>query len=120
MDSDADTLVAVRRKDVSLDSAEGRKMAFLDNLTTQVNLTWDETELETVQADVEGFDVADFGFELPDDNIDDFFQEIEETTDGYKGFVIKIGCGSDLSDKKDEMIRIISEALKDFKGIKIK
>ena len=41
VDSDADTLVAVRRKDVSLDSAEGRKMAYLDNLTTQVNLTWD-------------------------------------------------------------------------------
>ena len=39
-------------KDVSLDSAEGRKMASLDNLTTQVNLTWDQTELEAVQADV--------------------------------------------------------------------
>ena len=66
VDSDADTLVAVRRKDVSLDSAEGRKMAFLDNLTTQVNLTWDQTELEAVQADVEGFDVADFGFDIED------------------------------------------------------
>ena len=64
VDSDADTLVAVRRKDVSLDSAEGRKMAYLDNLTTQVNLTWDETELEAVQADVEGFDIADFGVDL--------------------------------------------------------
>ena len=64
VDSDADTLVAVRRKDVSLDSAEGRKMAYLDNLTTQVNLTWDETELEAVQADVEGFDIADFGIDL--------------------------------------------------------
>ena len=71
VDSDADTLVAVRRKDVSLDSAEGRKMAYLDNLTTQVNLTWDETELEAVQADVEGFDVADYGF-------DPFEQEREE------------------------------------------
>ena len=64
VDSDADTLVAVRRKDVSLDSAEGRKMAYLDNLTTQVNLTWDQTELEAVQADVEGFDIADFGIDL--------------------------------------------------------
>ena len=64
VDSDADTLVAVRRKDVSLDSAEGRKMAYLDNLTTQVNLTWDETELQAVQADVEGFDIADFGFDI--------------------------------------------------------
>ena len=66
VDSDADTLVAVRRKDVSLDSAEGRKMAYLDNLTTQVNLTWDETELQAVQADVEGFDIADFGFDIED------------------------------------------------------
>ena len=41
VDSDADTLVAVRRKDVDLDSKEGRDMALLDNLTTQVNLTWD-------------------------------------------------------------------------------
>ena len=64
VDSDADTLVAVRRKDVSLDSAEGRKTAYLDNLTTQVNLTWDQAELEAVQADVEGFDIADFGFDL--------------------------------------------------------
>lgn len=71
VDSDADTLVAVRRKDVSLDSAEGRKMAYLDNLTTQVNLTWDETELEAVQADVEGLDIADYGF-------DPFEQEREE------------------------------------------
>ena len=66
VDSDADTLVAVRRKDVSLDSAEGRKLAYLDNLTTQVNLTWDQTELEAVQADVEGFDIADFGFDIED------------------------------------------------------
>ena len=66
VDSDADTLVAVRRKDVSLDSEEGRKMALLDNLTTQVNLSWDKVELESVQADVEGFDVADFGFDIED------------------------------------------------------
>ena len=71
VDSDADTLVAVRRKDVSLDSAEGRKMAYLDNLTTQVNLTWDQTELQAVQADVEGFDIADFGVDLFDSQTGD-------------------------------------------------
>ena len=78
VDSDADTLVAVRRKDVSLDSAEGRKMAYLDNLTTQVNLTWDETELQAVQADVEGFDIADFTDGLPD-HIREQFEAEEET-----------------------------------------
>ena len=60
IETTGDELVAVKRTDVDIDSAEGRKMAYLDNLTTQVNLTWDETELEAVQADVEGFDVADY------------------------------------------------------------
>ena len=66
IETTGDELVAVKRTDVDIDSAEGRKMAYLDNLTTQVNLTWDETELEAVQADVEGFDVADFGFDIED------------------------------------------------------
>jgi hypothetical protein len=64
VDSDPDTLVAVRRKDVDLDTKEGREMAMLDNLTTQVNLAWDETEIESISDQVEGFDVGDFGFEL--------------------------------------------------------
>jgi hypothetical protein len=66
VDSDPDTLVAVRRKDVDLDTKEGREMAMLDNLTTQVNLAWDETELESISDQVEGFDVGDFGFEIDD------------------------------------------------------
>ena len=64
IETTGDELVAVKRTDVDIDSAEGRKMAYLDNLTTQVNLTWDETELQAVQADVEGFDIADFGFDI--------------------------------------------------------
>jgi hypothetical protein len=66
VDSDPDTLVAVRRKDVDLDTKEGREMAMLDNLTTQVNLAWDETEIESISDQVEGFDVGDFGFEIDD------------------------------------------------------
>ena len=66
VDSDPDTLVAVRRKDVDLDSKEGRDMALLDNLTTQVNLAWDEVELQQVGANVEGFDPGDFGFDIGD------------------------------------------------------
>lgn len=66
IETTGDELVAVKRTDVDIDSAEGRKMAYLDNLTTQVNLTWDETELEAVQADVDGFDIADFGFDIED------------------------------------------------------
>ena len=64
IETTGDELVAVKRTDVDIDTAEGRKMAFLDNLTTQVNLTWDETEIQAVQADVEGFDVGDFGVSI--------------------------------------------------------
>ena len=63
VDSDPDTLVAVRRKDVSLDSAEGRRMALLDNLTTQVNLAWDPSEIESVSTEIDGFDPSDYGFD---------------------------------------------------------
>ena len=41
IETTGDELVAVKRTDVDIDTAEGRKMAYLDNLTTQVNLTWD-------------------------------------------------------------------------------
>jgi hypothetical protein len=60
VDSDADTLVAVRRNDVSLDSEEGRKMAYLDNHTTQVNLEWESEQIDTVQAEMPGFDLEDY------------------------------------------------------------
>ena len=64
IETTGDELVAVKRTDVDIDTAEGRKMAYLDNLTTQVNLTWDETEIQAVQADVEGFDMGDFGVSI--------------------------------------------------------
>ena len=64
IETTGDELVAVKRTDIDLDSAEGRKMAYLDNLTQQVSLTWDQTELEAVQAEVEGFEVSDFGYEI--------------------------------------------------------
>ena len=61
-----DELIAMKRTDVDIDSAEGRRMAYLDNLTTQINLEWDKTELDAVQAEVEGFDIVDFGFDIED------------------------------------------------------
>ena len=38
IETTGDELIAVKRTDVDIDSAEGRRMAYLDNLTTQVNL----------------------------------------------------------------------------------
>ena len=41
IETTGDELIAVKRTDVELESEQGRKMALLDNLTTQVNLAWD-------------------------------------------------------------------------------
>ena len=66
IETTGDELIAVKRTDVELESEQGRKMALLDNLTTQVNLAWDETELQTITGEIEGFDVGDFGFDPND------------------------------------------------------
>ena len=65
VDSDPDTLVAVRRKDVDLDTKEGREMALLDNLTTERNLQWDPEELKAIETEVPDFAAADYGWEPP-------------------------------------------------------
>ena len=66
IETTGDELIAVKRTDVELESEQGRKMALLDNLTTQVNLAWDEAELQTITGEIEGFDVGDFGFDIKD------------------------------------------------------
>ena len=64
IETTGDELVAVKRVDINLDSAEGRRLAYLDNLSNQVNLEWDKAELEAIQAEVPEFEVQDFGFEI--------------------------------------------------------
>lgn len=64
IETTGDELVAVKRTDVDIDSAEGRRMAYLDNLTTQVNLAWDEAQLQSVQSDIEGFNIDDYGIDI--------------------------------------------------------
>ena len=63
VETTGDELVAVKRTDIDIDSAEGRRMALLDNLTTQVNLAWDPSEIEAVSSEIEGFDPTDYGFD---------------------------------------------------------
>ena len=125
IETTGDELVAVKRTDVDIDSAEGRKMAYLDNLTTQVNLTWDQTELEAVQADVEGFDIADFGVDLgfptadPDEadkvTEDDFDEEKEQVeTICQPGDLWQLGnhrlmCGD--STKKEDVAKLMQGEL---------
>jgi site-specific DNA-methyltransferase (adenine-specific) len=85
IETDGTELVAVKRTDIDIDSADGRKLALLDNLTNQVNLTWDKAELSTVQSELDGFDVGDFGFDI--DTLPEFSfdgeDEKESTTKEY-------------------------------------
>ena len=81
IETTGDELIAVKRTDVELESEQGRKMALLDNLTTQVNLAWDETELQTITGEIEGFDVGDFGFDIKDMPQTEFATMGDETED---------------------------------------
>lgn len=65
IETTGDELIAVKRTDISLDSKEGREMALADNATSQVNLDWDTTELQTV-ADQYGIDINEYKIEMPD------------------------------------------------------
>ncbi len=63
IETDGDELIAVKRKDLSLDSTEGRRLALADNATSAANLKWNEEELKIL----EGFDVpiGEWGVEMP-------------------------------------------------------
>lgn len=65
IETQGDELVAVKRTDLTLDSKEGRELALADNLTTQINLQWDEAELQSVAAQ-EGIDLPDWGLDPKD------------------------------------------------------
>lgn len=57
---DGNQLVAVKRKDIDLDSAKGRELALADNATSKANLAWDESLIEEV-AQQWDFEPQDWG-----------------------------------------------------------
>ena len=65
IETTGDELVAVKRTDIDIDSKEGRELALADNRTAQINLAWDEQNLEAASLEY-GFDPSDFGFEMTD------------------------------------------------------
>lgn len=67
---DGNQLVAVKRKDIDLDSAKGRELALADNATSKANLAWDESLIEEVS--------RQWGFEPQDWGVDVFQQEEPE------------------------------------------
>ena len=65
IETTGEELVAVKRTDIDLDSKEGRELALADNRTAQINLAWDEPNLEVAALQF-GLDASDFGLELTD------------------------------------------------------
>lgn len=60
---DGNLLVAVKRKDIDLDSAKGRELALADNATSKANLAWDESMIEEVSQQW-GFEPQEWGVDV--------------------------------------------------------
>ena len=84
---DGNQLVAVKRKDIDIDSAKGRELALADNATGKANLAWDE-ELISAMAEKWDFEPGDWGVEIPDGEEESQPQGKEEQETG----AIEVRC----------------------------
>ena len=84
---DGNQLVAVKRKDIDLDSAKGRELALADNATGKANLCFD-TDLIMQEAEKFDFDPEDWGVPMEQ-------SEEEQQEDGKKEISTKliVECG---------------------------
>ena len=84
---DGNQLVAVKRKDIDLDSAKGRELALADNATGKANLCFD-TDLIMQEAEKFDFDPEDWGVPMEQ-------PEEEQQEDGKKEIFTKliVECG---------------------------
>ena len=63
IESDGTEMIAVKRTDMTLDSQKGREMAMADNATAQVNLSWNEENLNAAMQQYDGFDPLAWGID---------------------------------------------------------
>lgn len=72
IETDGNEIIAVKRKDISLDSPEGREMALADNATNAANLRWDYKQIKD-----EGIDYGAWGVNA-NEAIEQFRKEVQE------------------------------------------
>lgn len=91
IETNGNQLVAVKRTDIDLDSAQGRELALADNATSAANLQWDADAIMEKAAKFE-FIPDDWGVELgePDTGGDDADQG-----GGEKHYQVIIDCKDD-------------------------
>ena len=87
VETKGNTLVAVKRTDIDLDSAKGRELALADNATGKANLCFD-TDLIMQEAEKFDFDPEDWGVPMEQ-------PEEEQQEDGKKEISTKliVECG---------------------------
>ena len=98
---DGNQLVAVKRKDIDLDSAKGRELALADNATGKANLEWDEELISDISAQL-NFEPGDWGVEIETINPDDYGTDFALNS-GDKKPIQQMAFT--LSDSQAEMIK---------------
>lgn len=98
---DGNQLVAVKRKDIDLDSAKGRELALADNATGKANLEWDEELISDISAQF-NFEPGDWGVEIETINPDDYGTDFALNS-GDKKPIQQMAFT--LSDSQAEMIK---------------
>ena len=101
VETDGNTLVAVKRKDIDLDSAKGRELALADNATGKANLAWDEDLISDISAQF-NFEPGDWGVEIETINPDDYGTDFALNS-GDKKPIQQMAFT--LSDSQAEMIK---------------
>ena len=107
VETDGSKIVAVKRTDIALDSAQGRQMALADNATAAADLSWDEDNIRE-QSEKWGFDANDWGdiFKPHKEIVEDDPDDIDpENTYSIVGNIYQLGdhrvyCGSFEDDDK--------------------
>ena len=98
VDTDGETLVVTRRKDLSLDDQKGRELALADNRTGQMNLNWDVETLEKIKDGWGEDTLEDWG--LLNGWFDNEDIEEVETVNEAVNFIIKCPTPQELDQLK--------------------
>nr|DAX20120.1 MAG TPA: ParB protein [Caudoviricetes sp.] len=83
VETDGNTLVAVKRNDIDLDSAEGRELALADNATSEANLEWD---YNTINQAVEEFGISTTSWGVKIDDLQPLYQDVANATERSDDF----------------------------------
>jgi hypothetical protein len=59
-------IVAVKRMDIDLDTAQGRELAIADNASAKANISWDHENIEKIKAQWNEIEPEDWGIAEPE------------------------------------------------------